>query len=165
MKVAVYPGTFDPVHYGHIDIAKRASELFDQVVVGIYDRPNKNLLFSLDKRLDLMREALRDTPNIEVEGYDGLTVDFAKKNGAQVIVRGLRVVWDFELEYQMALTNRRLSSDIDTVCLMTTLEYAFISSSSVKEIAQAGGAVDQFVPPHVAQTLRDCFEALRQKSI
>ena len=157
MKVAVYPGTFDPVHYGHVDITRRASKLFDRLVVGVYDRPNKDLLFSLDERVALLREALRDVPGVEARSYTGLTVDFARQLGARVIVRGLRVISDFEWEYQMALTTRELAPDVDMVCLMTSLEHAFISSTIVKEIAQAGGSISRFVPPHVAGALRSRF--------
>ena len=154
MSIAVYPGTFDPVHYGHIDIAKRAAEIFGKVVVGVYDRPRKSLMFSLDDRLAMMRESLQGVPGIYVTAYHGLTVDFVKQQGASVIVRGLRVISDFELEYQMALTTRKLAPEVDMVCLMTSLEYAFISSTIVKEIALAGGSVSAFVPPHVGKALR-----------
>jgi pantetheine-phosphate adenylyltransferase len=154
LTIAVYPGTFDPAHYGHIDIAKRAAGIFDKVVVGVYDRPQKNLMFSTAERLVMLSEALRDVPNIEVRSYNKLTVDFVKQQGATVIVRGLRVISDFEMEYQMALMTRRLAPDVDVVCLMTSLEYAFISSSIVKDIALAGGSVAQFVPSHVEEALR-----------
>jgi pantetheine-phosphate adenylyltransferase len=154
LTIAVYPGTFDPVHYGHMDIARRAAQIFQELVVGVYDRPQKRLLFSVEERVAMMREALADIPNITVQSYGQLTVDFARRNGAMVIVRGLRVISDFELEYQMALTNRHLAPDIDVCCLMTSLEYAFISSSIVKEIAIANGAVHQMVPPHVAEALK-----------
>jgi len=154
VTVAIYPGTFDPVHYGHIDIAKRAAGIFDKLVVAVYDRPQKNLLFSVAERLVMLRDALCEVPNIEVQSYGGLTVSYARQQGARVIVRGLRVITDFELEYQMALATRKLDEEIDIVCLMTGLEYAFISSSIVKEIALAGGPVTQFVPAHVAEALR-----------
>ena len=154
MTIAVYPGTFDPVHYGHIDIVVRALEIFDKLIVGIYDHPNKRVLFSTEERVAMMREALQDLPRVEVASYGGLTVDFLAKQDARVIVRGLRVISDFELEYQMALTTRRLAPKVDMVCLMTSLEYAFISSTVVKEIAAAGGAVDQFVPAHVQAALK-----------
>ncbi|MCE5259977.1 MAG: pantetheine-phosphate adenylyltransferase [Chloroflexi bacterium] len=153
MVTAVYPGTFDPIHNGHIDIALRSARIFDQVIVGIYDRPNKNLMFSVNERLDLAKEVLQDIPNIKVVRYDELTVEFCRRMGAQVIVRGLRVISDFELEYQMALTNRRLSPEIDMVCLMTSLDYAFISSTIVKDVASAGGGVSEFVPEVVARAL------------
>jgi len=157
LTVAVYPGTFDPVHYGHIDVAKRAASIFDRLIVAIYDRPDKRLLFSVGERLAMTRRALKDMPRIQVCSYSGLTGDFVRSWGAKVIVRGLRVISDFEVEYQMALTNRKLAPDVETVCLMTGLEYAFMSSSVVKEIASMGGPVSQFVPPHVEEALRTRF--------
>lgn len=153
MTIAIYPGTFDPVHYGHMDIARRAAELFDKLVVAVYDRPQKNLMFSTQDRVEMVNRALCDIDNIQVTTYRGLTVDFAHEQGARVIVRGLRVISDFEREYQMALTTRRLAADVDMVCLMTSLEYAFLSSSIVKEIAMAGGSVLQFVPPFVEEAV------------
>jgi pantetheine-phosphate adenylyltransferase len=127
VTIAVYPGTFDPTHYGHVDIATRAAVIFDHLIVAVYDRPLKNILFTTEERLALMREALKGIPNIEVESYGSLTVDYVHRKGATVIVRGLRVTYDFELEYQMALANRKLAPDIETVCLMTGLEHAFLS--------------------------------------
>ena len=165
MRVAVYPGSFDPVHLGHIDVAKRAAQIFDRLVVGAYASPIKRLMFSVDERVDMVRRALADVDNLIVEGYDGLTVDFARKHGAHVIVRGLRVISDFELEYQMALTNRSLSPDIDTLCLMTSLDHAFISSSIVKELAESGACVDRLVPEHVLRALEQRFQARRQDSV
>jgi pantetheine-phosphate adenylyltransferase len=154
LTIAIYPGSFDPVHYGHIDIAKRAAHLFDTLIWAAYDRPLKNLMFSIDERLAMMREAATDTPNIKVMPYHSLTVEFARTQGATVMVRGLRVTYDFEIEYQMALTNRQLAEEIDTVCLMTSLKYAFVSSSNVKEIAFLGGDVSEFVPPFVETALK-----------
>jgi len=154
LTVAVYPGTFDPVHFGHLDIMRRAAGIFDKVIVGVYDRPHKSVLFPVTERVALVRAAVQDVPNVTVARYGGLTVDFVKQQGAMVIVRGLRVISDFEMEYQMALMSRRLAPEVDMVCLMTSQEYAFISSSIVKEIASAGGSVAQFVPPHVEQALR-----------
>lgn len=153
MTIAVYPGSFDPIHYGHIDIAIRAARLFDKLIWAVYDRPLKNLMFNTEERVALMREAVKDVPNIEVMPYHGLTVEFAHKMGAKVMVRGLRVTYDFEVEYQTALTNRQLAEDIDTVCLMTSLRYAFVSSSILKEVAFAGGKVTHMVPPFVEQAL------------
>jgi pantetheine-phosphate adenylyltransferase len=153
LNIALYPGSFDPIHYGHIDIAKRAAKLFDHLVWAVYDRPLKNLLFTTEERLAFMREASQDTPNIEVVPYHGLTVEFARRRGAKVMVRGLRVTYDFEIEYQTALTNRQLAEEVDTVCLMTTLKYAFVSSSTVKEVAFAGGSVNEMVPPYVESAL------------
>ena len=161
MTIALYPGSFDPVHNGHIDIARRAAKLFDHLVWAAYDRPsNKNLLFSTEERVAMMREAVRDVPNIEVVSYRRLTVHFAKRIGAQAIVRGLRVPYDFEIEYQMALTNAQQAEDIETICLMTSARYAFVSSSILKEVALAGGRVDEMVPPFVATALADRLAAL-----
>ena len=153
MTRALYPASFDPIHYGHIDIATRAAAIFDELVVGVYDRPSKSLLFSLEERLALVQEALQHLPNVTGTAYSGLTVDFARRIGARVIVRGLRVVSDFELELQMALTNKQLAPEIEVVCLMTSRDYAFISSSIVREIALLGGDVSSMVPPHVARAL------------
>ena len=153
MKKVVFPGSFDPIHYGHIDIARRATKLFDLVVIAVYDRPNKNLLFDPDTRMDLVREAVRDIEGIEVTGYSGLTVAYANEIGATAILRGLRVFSDFEFEFRMALANRRLYDDIDTVALITDEENTFISSSTVKEIVSLGGDVSSMVPPHVNQAL------------
>lgn len=154
MTIAIYPGTFDPVHLGHVDIATRAAALFDRLIIAVYDRPMKNLLFPPPKRVEMMTRAMAHLPNVTVQSYSGLTVDFARSVGAGVIVRGMRVIKDFELEYQMALTNRQLAPDIDTVCLMTSLTYAFLSSTIVREIAIAGGSVRELVPSHVCEELR-----------
>jgi pantetheine-phosphate adenylyltransferase len=151
VRTAVYPGSFDPIHYGHIDVARRAAQAFDRLVVGAYANPRKRLMFPVEERVALARQAFADVDNIIVEGYDGLTVDFARRHDARIIVRGLRVISDFELEYQMAMTTRKLDPEMDMICLMTGLEYAFISSSIVKEIAQANGPIDQMVPDFVAE--------------
>jgi pantetheine-phosphate adenylyltransferase len=153
MPDAIYPGTFDPVHNGHIDIATRAAALFDHLTIAIYARPIKNLLFTTKERRAMIEEALVHVPNITVATYNRLTVEFAREVGAQAIVRGLRVISDFELEFQMALTNKKLAPEIEFVCLMTSQEYAFISASTVKEIVMLGGCVDGMVPPHVAQAM------------
>jgi pantetheine-phosphate adenylyltransferase len=153
LTIAVYPGSFDPIHFGHIDIAKRAAKLFDQLIWAVYDRPLKNLLFSTDERIAFMRQAAAEIPNAQVLAYSGLTVELARRVGAQVLVRGIRVTYDFEVEYQTALTNRQLEGDIDTVCLMTTLKYAFVSSSILKEVAFNGGRVNEMVPPYVEAAL------------
>ncbi len=154
MTIAIYPGSFDPIHFGHIDIAKRAAKLFDTLIWAAYDRPLKNLMFTTDERMEMMRQAAADTANIQVMPYHGLTVEFARKLGAAVMVRGLRVTYDFEVEYQMALTNRQLAEDIDTVCLMTSHNYAFVSSSTLKEIAFANGSISKIVPPYVEAALK-----------
>jgi pantetheine-phosphate adenylyltransferase len=151
---AIYPASFDPIHYGHIDIATRAASIFDRVIVAVYDRPLKNLLFSIDERLHLAQLALRDTPNIEIARYGGLTVEYARQVGAQVIVRGLRVVSDFELEWHMALTNKQLAPDIEVVCLMTSQAYAFLSSSTLREVGLLGGDVSSMAPAYVVEALR-----------
>ncbi len=154
MVKALFPGTFDPIHYGHMDIAERASRLFDEVVMAVYDRPLKSLMFSPEERMGLVREAFRDNPKIKVMGYSGLTVEFCRKVGAQVIVRGLRVFSDFEFEFRMGLANQRLATDIDTVALITAEQHTFLSSSTVKEIAMLNGDVSSMVPPHVDKALR-----------
>ncbi len=150
---AIYPGTFDPIHLGHVDIATRAAGIFDELVVAVYDRPAKSLLFTVEERVALAGQALAGLPNVRVAPYGGLTVEFARQVGAQAIVRGLRVISDFELEYQMALTNRQLAPEIEFVCLMTRQAHAFLSSSIVKEIALLRGDVSGVVPPHVAVAL------------
>ena len=154
MPSALYPGTFDPVHSGHIDIATRAAGLFEHLTVAIYARPLKNLLFNTEERKAMMEEALAHIPNLSVETYNGLTVDFARQVHAQAIVRGLRVISDFELEFQMALTNKKLAPELEFVCLMTSQDYAFISASTVKEIAMLDGCVDGMVPASVSLALR-----------
>jgi pantetheine-phosphate adenylyltransferase len=145
------------VHSGHVDIATRAAGLFEHLTVAIYARPLKSLLFSTEERKAMIQEALEHIPNLTVATYNQLTVDFARQTGAQAIVRGLRVISDFELEFQMALTNKKLAPDIEFVCLMTSQEYAFLSASTVKEIAMLGGCVEGMVPPHVAEALQSRF--------
>jgi pantetheine-phosphate adenylyltransferase len=154
-RVALYPGTFDPIHFGHVDIATRACNIFDELVVAVYDRPAKRLLFTVEERVALARQALTELSNLRVVPYGGLTVEFARQASAQAIVRGLRVISDFELEYQMALTNRQLGPGVESVCLMTRQAHAFLSSSIVKEIALLGGDVSGMVPPHVAIALAE----------
>jgi len=153
LTAAIYPASFDPIHYGHIDIAKRAASIFDRVIVAVYDRPLKNLLFNIDERLQLAEQALRDVPRVEIARYSGLTVDYARQVGAQVIVRGLRVVSDFELEWHMALTNKQLAPDIEVVCLMTSQAYAFLSSSTLREVGLLGGDVSSMAPSFVVEAL------------
>lgn len=154
MVKALFPGTFDPIHYGHMDIAKRATRIFDEVIVAVYDRPLKTLMFEPEERIELVNQAVKDNPKIKVTGYSGMTVDFARKIGAGVIVRGLRVFSDFEFEFRMALANQRLATDIETVALITAEEHTFLSSSTVREIAMLGGDVSSMVPPHVEKALR-----------
>ena len=157
MKAALYPGTFDPITRGHMDITERAAKLFDRVVVGVYDTPNKALLFDTQARVDLAREALAHVRNVEVRPYSGLTVDFAVELGAAAVVRGLRAYSDFENELQMAHQNRRMQPDVETICLMTSLEYSFLSSTLLKDIARYSGEVSTLVPENVERALRTRF--------
>ena len=150
---AVFPGTFDPIHYGHIDIVKRGCALFDEVVVAVYNRPLKDLLFSRHERMQLVQEAFLTTDNVTIESYDGLTVDFCDSVDAKIILRGLRVFSDFEHEFRMALANRRLAHNIDTVSLITSEQHTFLSSSTVREIAALGGDVSSMVPDFVLEAL------------
>mgnify|MGYP000882029435 FL=1 len=161
MTKVLFPGTFDPIHFGHIDIATRASRLFSEVVVAVYDKPLKNLLFAPERRIELSREALKHLPNVSVVGFSGLTVSFAEEIGATAIVRGLRVFSDFEFEFRMALANRRLKPKIDTIALITTEENTFLSASTVKEIASLGGDVSSMVPEHVNKALKARYQALQ----
>jgi pantetheine-phosphate adenylyltransferase len=152
--IACFPGTFDPIHYGHLDIARRAARLFEQVVIAVYDRPMKSLIFPPEERISLARQTIEGDPKISVVGYSGLTVDFCHNIGAQVIVRGLRVFSDFEYEFRMALANHRLAPDIEVISLITNEEHTFLSSSTVREIAALNGDVSSMVPPHVAEALK-----------
>jgi len=154
MTIAIYPGSFDPIHNGHVEIVKRAAKLFDRVIWAAYDRPLKNLLFDEMERLEFMRQAARELANVQVLSYHGLTVSFARQMGAAAIVRGLRATHDFEIEYQMALINAQQAPEIDTVCLMTGASYAFLSSSILKEVALADGDISEMVPPFVAPRLK-----------
>lgn len=153
MRIAIYPGSFDPIHNGHMDIAQRAAAIFDQLIIAVYARPDKSLLFSVEKRVALAQAVMAPYDNVQVKPYEGLTVDFARSLGAQTLVRGLRVISDFEREYQMALMNQQLGSEIETICLMTSYEYAFVSSSLVKEVFVAGGNIAGMVHPVVLQAL------------
>lgn len=160
MVKAVFPGTFDPIHYGHIDIAQRAARLFDELVVAVYDKPLKSLVFSPEERIELVRRSFDSNPKITVMGYSGLTVSLCQSIDAHVIVRGLRVFSDFEYEFRMALANHRLDADIDVIALITAEEHTFLSSSTVREIASLGGDVSSMVPPHVEKALNKRFHEL-----
>jgi pantetheine-phosphate adenylyltransferase len=158
--IACFPGTFDPIHYGHLDIARRAACLFEQVVIAVYDRPIKSLVFPPEERISLVKMSITDDPKISVVGYSGLTVDFCHKIGAQVIVRGLRVFSDFEYEFRMALANHRLAPDIEVISLITNEEHTFLSSSTVREIAALNGDISSMVPPHVETALKRRLQEL-----
>lgn len=157
MTKAIYPGSFDPVTNGHLDIASRAAALFDELIICVYDVPLKSLMFSTRERVDLMKKSVTHIPNVRVEPYTGLTVSFAQKVNARVLVRGLRMSSDFEREFEMALMNKKLAPDIELVCFMTSLEYQFISSSLLKEACQLGGDISNLVPKHVAVALAEKF--------
>jgi pantetheine-phosphate adenylyltransferase len=150
MVTAIYPGTFDPVTLGHVDVASRAAALFNKLIIAVYTTPAKNLLFNTEERVELFGKSVQHLPNVEVMKFDGLVVDFARHVGASVIVRGLRSGSDFEYEYDMAFMNRKLAPEIDMVCFMTSQEYMFVSSSLLKEVARLGGDITNLVPPHVA---------------
>ncbi len=160
MSTVLFPGTFDPIHYGHVNIARRAAELFDKVIVAVYAREQDNILFSPEDRLNLAKEAFNNIQNISITAYTGLTVKFAQKVGAQAIVRGLRVFSDFEYEFRMALANNRLDPAIDVIALITSEEHTFLSSTTVREIAALGGDVSSMVPEHVQKALEQRFLAL-----
>jgi pantetheine-phosphate adenylyltransferase len=160
MVRAVFPGTFDPIHLGHIDIVERATHLFDEVVVAVYDRPLKSLLFPPEQRIALVEHSFEDNPKITVAGYGGLTVEFCRSISARVIVRGLRVFSDFEYEFRMALANHRLAPEIELVALITAEEHTFLSSTTVREIASLKGDVSSMVPAHVEAALKKRFSEL-----
>jgi pantetheine-phosphate adenylyltransferase len=160
MVRAVFPGTFDPIHLGHIDIVERACLLFDEVIVAVYDRPLKSLLFPPEQRIALVKRSFEDNPKITVSGYSGLTVEYCRSIGARVIVRGLRVFSDFEYEFRMALANHRLAPEIELVALITAEEHTFLSSTTVREIASLGGDVSSMVPAHVEAALKKRFSEL-----
>ena len=162
MVTAVYPGSFDPATYGHLDVIRRASVSFDRVVVGVLQNSAKSPLFSVEERVNILEKGNKGTfPNVVIRPFDGLSVNFARENHAQVIVRGLRAVTDFEYELQMAQTNRVLAPDVDTVFLTTTLEYAYVSSTIMKEVARFGGDLSSFAPPEIIQAL--CKKKCRKR--
>ena len=158
MTIAVYPGTFDPITNGHLDIVKRAARLFDHIVMGVYEKSNKHLIFNTEERVELAKRAVAKIPNVEVKSFSGLTVDFARSEKALVMVRGLRMNADFEKEFEMALMNRKLAPDLDLLCLMASQEYQFLSSSLLKEVARLNGNISDLVPEHVAEALKKKFK-------
>jgi pantetheine-phosphate adenylyltransferase len=153
MTVALYPGTFDPATRGHVDVANRASSLFSRLVVAVYEGSQRPCLFTAQERVDLFSEAVQHLENVNVQSFSGLVVNYARQTASQVIVRGLRGGSDFEYEYEMAFVNKKLAPDIETVCLITSLEYQFVSSSRLKEVASLGGDIGVMVPPHVAKAV------------
>lgn len=154
MTIALYPGSFDPITNGHLDIATRASKLFDKTIIGIFATPDKNLMFSVEERVELARRATIHLPKIEVIPYSNITVEFARDIKAQVLVRGLRMIGDFEWEFEMAMMNQMLSPGLETVCFMASQEYQFLSASLIKEVASLGGDISKLVPRQVAQALK-----------
>lgn len=158
MFIAVYPGSFDPVTNGHIDIIERAARIFERVIVAVIENPDKQPLFTIKEREDMLRAVTAHLRNVEIDSFSGLTVNFVKSRGAQVIIRGLRAVSDFEYEFQMALINRKLNPDIETVFLMTNEKFSFLSSSAVKQMARYGGSTSNLVPPQVEEQLKIKFE-------
>ena len=158
MVTALYPGSFDPVTQGHIDVTARAAALFDRVVIAVYSTPSKNLLFTTEERVGLFQDAVSHLPNVEVRQFQGLVVRFAQEIGAAVIVRGLRSGSDFEYEYEMAFMNRKLAPDVDMVSFMTSQEHMFVSSSLLKEVAHLGGDITEMVTPRVAAAVYSKFK-------
>jgi pantetheine-phosphate adenylyltransferase len=159
LSIAIYPGSFDPMTNGHLDIATRAARIFDKVIISVYETPNKSLLFTTKERVELIKKAVIDLPNVEVQSFSGLTVGFARKVKAQAMVRGLRMSADFEREFDMAMMNKKLFPELETVCLMARVEYQFLSSSLLKEAASLGGNIYDLVPKHVASALERKFRA------
>jgi pantetheine-phosphate adenylyltransferase len=158
LNIAIYPGSFDPITNGHLDIAARAARLFDKLVIGVYETPNKPLLFSTEERVELIRKSVADLPNVEVQSFRGLTVDFARRVKATAMVRGLRMSADFEREFDMAMMTKKLMPGLEFVCLMSSVEYQFLSSSLLKEAASLGGDINDLVPKHVATALKKKFK-------
>jgi len=154
---ALYPGSFDPITNGHIDIATRAARIFDKLIIGVYDLPVKHIVFSTDERVEMAAKAVAHLKNVKVMSYSGLTVSFARKIGAKVMVRGLRMSSDFEREFEMEMMNKKLEPELELVCMMASLQYQFLSSSLLKEVAQLKGCLDNMVPEHVAKALRKKF--------
>ena len=162
MVIAVYPGSFDPATYGHLDVIRRASVSFDKVIVGVLHNSAKSPLFSVEERVNILEKATKDMPNVTVKAFEGLSVNFARENHAQVIVRGLRAVTDFEFELQMAQTNRVLAPDVDTVFLTTSLEYAYLSSTIMKEVASYDGDLSKCAPPEITKAVKEKMHDLKK---
>lgn len=157
MKRAIYPGSFDPVTKGHLDVIARSARLVDELVVGVLNNSAKNALFSAQERVNMLKELISEFPNVKVDAFDGLLVDYAKRIDATIIVRGLRAVTDFEYELQIAQTNHEIYADLETIFLTTRLEYAYLSSTIVKEVASYGGDISRFLPPQMIQRVYEKF--------
>ena len=155
MNKAIYPGSFDPVTLGHLDIIERTSKMFDRVIIGVLNNKSKSPLFSVEERVNMLKEVTANLPNVEVQSFEGLLIDFVRKNDARVIVRGLRAITDFEYELQMAQTNRVIAPEVDTIFLTTNLKYSYLSSSIVKEIAEYDGDISEFLHPAIAARVRE----------
>lgn len=162
MKIGIYPGSFDPVTLGHLDIIERSSKLVDQLIIGVLVNSSKSPLFSDHERVELLKKATAHLPNIEIQAYNGLLVDFAKERNADVLIRGLRAVTDFEYELQLAQTNKKLYPQVETIFLATNVNYAYLSSSVVREIAKYGGDIKQFVPENIVQSVYDKYTTIRR---
>jgi pantetheine-phosphate adenylyltransferase len=164
MKIGIYPGSFDPITLGHLDIIIRASRLVDKLIIGVLENKSKKPLFDSDEKVEMIEQVIRentDLTNVQVEAFDGLLVDFARRKNADIIVRGLRAITDFEYELQIAQMNHRLDKKIDTVFFTTSVEYSYLSSSAIKEIAAFGGDIRQFVPESIVQSIYDKYKSLR----
>ena len=157
MKIAVYPGSFDPVTFGHLDVIERALKIFDKIVIAVGDNPQKKPLFTVDERIEMIRESTKNYKNIEVDRFDGLLLNFIKRKNSRIIIRGLRAVSDFEFEFQRALLNRKVDRDTETVFIMTKEDYVYLNSSIVKELAMFGGKVKDLVPAIVENKLKEKF--------
>lgn len=161
MKIAVYPGTFDPITHGHSDIIRRGFRMFEKLIVAVAPNPSKHPLFNLEERLEMVGLVTQDIPNLEVTTFDGLLVDFVHKSGAHAILRGLRAISDFEHEFQMALINRKLAESVETVFLMPSEEYSYLSSTIIKDVANHGGSLKEFVHPEVARRLQERIRSVK----
>lgn len=157
MKAAIYPGSFDPVTFGHLDVIKRSAEIFDSLIVSVLDNKMKTPLFSVDERVKMLQEATKDLPNVTIDSFSGLTTEYAKQKGVRVVIRGLRAITDFEYELQIAQTNRVESPELDTVFLTTSLEYSYLSSTIVREFASYGGDISRFVPQEIIPQIMEKY--------
>lgn len=163
MKIAIYPGSFDPVTKGHLDIIERSAKMVDVLIVAVLNNNSKSPLFSVEERVNMLKEVTKHMDNVKIDSFSGLLVDFAKKYDATIIIRGLRAVTDFEYELQMSQTNRIMDKKVDTIFLTTSLEYAYLCSSTVKEVAMCGGDIDKFVPPCVVERILEKIDSIKNK--